>query len=202
MEYFENKFEPSFGDLENMSPTKSCKKIKTYNDTKLKEFRYGTRKSALSQRQTNCVNESGNVKKVVRSRSSSANDDAQFISSNIDKYDINNILIPNELISNQKISSMPVHKIATPGWRIVDIEPLCDGPRPEEDLNDTSYLDRHKIIEMKEKINISNLKNSLDSTLKDYGSALSSNGSDKNKEWPERKFPLNDQDYKLMVDES
>ncbi|RMZ94049.1 KAT8 regulatory NSL complex subunit 1 isoform X3, partial [Brachionus plicatilis] len=152
----------------------------------------------------NSTRECAKIKRIVSSRSSSTsmmNDDAPYISSNTDKYNINNILIPSELISNQKISCMPAHKISTPGWRIVELEPLCDGPKPDEELDDTSILDRHKIIEMKEKINFSNIKNSLDTPLKDSESTLPSNGSNRNLEWPVRNFPLSDQDYKAMIDE-
>lgn len=204
MECFEEKFEPNFLDIENLSPRRPSKKSKTYDQTKLKEFRFGATKKTLTQKPLSNLKDSGQKKKAVRSRSSSASvitDDSHYLSSNTDKFNINNILIPNELIGNQKISFMPDHKINTPGWRIVDIEPLGDGLKPDEELDDVSILDRHLIIEMKEKINFSNLKNSLNNTLRDSETILSTQESI-NLGWPARKFPLSDQDYKLMVDES
>lgn len=201
MEYFEEKLEPSLLDIENLSSRRPRKRSKNYDQTKLKEFRFGTTKKTLAQTPLNNSKDCVNKKKVVGSCSSVMVDDTHYLSAGTDKFNINNILIPNELIGNSKISSMPDHKITTPGWRVVDIEPLGDGLKPDEELDDVSILDRHLIIEMKEKINYSNIKNSLNNTLKDSETILSTQETI-NLEWPARTFPLSDQDYKLMVDES
>ncbi|CAF0719897.1 unnamed protein product [Brachionus calyciflorus] len=139
---------------------------------------------------------------------------------NNDKFDINNIFIPTEIISCQKITPFQTHKIPTPKWREFIIEPLKD-TTCEEALDDVTVSNRHEIIELKEKIYLTNNKKAMsridhvdsvdelksmllkiDPKLVNYDYDENSNSSlTSTLEWPERKFPLSDSEYENILKE-
>lgn len=140
-------------------------------------------------------------KKSKISTSSSVPFDCSLVSSKNDKFDINNVIILDETF--KKITTFSTPKISTPGWREHVIEPLSSDCLPDEELDDQEILNRHKIVELKEKVNSSSRVQTMKEP-KDLADGPGSfeclkSGSKFNFEWPERKFPLSEGEYEEMI---
>ena len=179
----------------------------SYNQSKLRQFRYNknTNKINFGIKLDSKEHIKSN-KRSIRSRSSSSTASSiteACINSSDYKYDINNMLIPDEIISCHKIDPLPNPKISTPTWRELLIEPLDGEIGPDEEIDDATVINRHKIIELKEKIGYLN-KNVTESKKHDNLDldAYLDGNSKSNLEWPERSFPLTDKEYNEMIENS
>lgn len=116
-------------------------------------------------------------------------------------------------MSCHKITPLKNHKIATPNWRELVLEPI-EAIQINEVLNEEEFLKRHEIPELKEKLNFTNKKkltlflnvenlDEIKSILNKISPAqvLSSHAQSPKStfEWPERYFPLSDADYHEML---
>ena len=76
----------------------------------------------------------------------------------LDKYDIDNILIPSEMISNSLQIDSSILKpinVPVPKWREAPVEPLSrdDILIIQEDLSDDTFVKRHELAELNERYN-------------------------------------------------
>ncbi|XP_069589532.1 KAT8 regulatory NSL complex subunit 1-like protein isoform X1 [Ranitomeya imitator] len=68
-------------------------------------------------------------------------------------YDIDNIVIPMNLVAPSKLEKLQYKEILTPSWKEVALEPLKSPPCEEqEDLADEAFLIRHQKYEQIEKV--------------------------------------------------
>lgn len=116
-------------------------------------------------------------------------------------------------MSCHKITPLKNHKIATPNWRELALEPI-EAIQISEVLNEEEFLKRHEIPELKEKLNFTNKKKltlflnvenldeikSILNKISPAQNVCSQTLSLKSAlEWPERHFPLSDADYHEML---
>lgn len=112
-------------------------------------------------------------------------------------------------MSCQKITPLKNHKITTPNWRELILEPveICD---PIENLTQEEFVKRHEIPELKEKLNFTNKKklflnvdnlDEIKSILNKMSprQAVCSPSPKSTAEWPKRHFPLSDAEYNDML---
>ena len=71
------------------------------------------------------------------------------------KFDIDNIVIPYEMLINNNQSKIDVllnKEITTPKWRVVAADAECEADDAEvEDLSDDGFMKRHEVHELKER---------------------------------------------------
>ncbi|XP_066431734.1 KAT8 regulatory NSL complex subunit 1-like protein isoform X2 [Eleutherodactylus coqui] len=68
-------------------------------------------------------------------------------------YDIDNIVIPMNLIAPSKLEKLQYKEILTPSWKEVALEPLKPSlPEELEDLSDEAFLIRHQQYEQTERV--------------------------------------------------
>ncbi|XP_075141061.1 KAT8 regulatory NSL complex subunit 1-like protein [Leptodactylus fuscus] len=68
-------------------------------------------------------------------------------------YDIDNIVIPMNLVAPSKLEKLQYKEILTPSWKEVALEPLKSPPCEEmEDLSDEAFLIRHQKYEQSERV--------------------------------------------------
>lgn len=72
----------------------------------------------------------------------------------MDKFDINNICIPNELINGKVIDVIKPIDVKTPKWREIKLEPCFDLDSIEDEEligGDETFVKRHELYELKER---------------------------------------------------
>lgn len=79
-----------------------------------------------------------------------------YLSNNSNKFDINNIVIPNDMINNCKIVNIVrIQNVPTPKWRELVIEPgSTEDINSAEPLDDETLAKRHEIHELKERYHV------------------------------------------------
>lgn len=72
------------------------------------------------------------------------------------EFDIDNIVIPHDMISNCKTVEPKNHNVPTPKWRIMKFEPIFNlntqHDEATESLDDLAFINRHKLKELKNMI--------------------------------------------------
>jgi hypothetical protein len=78
--------------------------------------------------------------------------DGEFSKPNIhlDKFDINNIVIPSELINGKVIDTIKPIDVKTPKWREIKLETCVDSDSNEL-VDDEIFIKRHELYELKER---------------------------------------------------
>lgn len=104
--------------------------------------------------------------KKTRSRTRSARSDSVSSTSSIqsiedtcvlrssitsDRYDINNIVIPSNMLTCHKINIVKTPNVPTPKWRELIIEPDLPELDQIESLDDVVYTNRHELVELNER---------------------------------------------------
>jgi len=129
-----------------------------------------TSSSNLSFNDSNSGDQSGNLSKSCSSSSSnSAHYYNYYISNPHNKFDINNIVIPHDMLSNSKQVHYEIKNlhVPTPRWRLLELdEPVLSDELPAhetneqlEALDDLTFINRHKLKELKERDSSLKLKN-------------------------------------------